>query len=69
MSADGVGVMERLSEIYPGHSIPVIGLAHDPGADPESLARLGVDRFVTKPFSLSVLRSLARELLEAYRSG
>ena len=31
------------------------------------MTRLGVDRFITKPFSLSLLRSVVRELLESYK--
>jgi DNA-binding response OmpR family regulator len=33
----------------------------------ERLARLGVDRYVTKPFSVSVLRTIARELFRTYQ--
>lgn len=67
MSDGETSLLERIPEIHPGGRIPVIGLAREAGADPDGLARLGVDRFITKPFSLSLLRSLAGELLDAYR--
>jgi DNA-binding response OmpR family regulator len=44
---------------------PIVGLSKEPGRQPEDLQRLGVDRYITKPFSLTVLRSLVRELLDA----
>jgi two-component system, cell cycle response regulator len=67
---DGNGVLlEKIQEMFPGARFPVIGLSREPGADPERLVRLGVDRYITKPFSLSLLRGIARELLEAYRPG
>jgi diguanylate cyclase (GGDEF)-like protein len=60
-----VDLLERASELYPGKRVPVVGLGRDPGADPDKLQLLGVDRFLTKPFSLSVLRGLVRELIES----
>lgn len=66
--ADGVPLVERVQHMFPGSRFPIIGLSRDRDADPEKLLRLGVDRFITKPFSLSLLRSAARELLDAYRS-
>ncbi|HEX4823310.1 MAG TPA: diguanylate cyclase [Candidatus Polarisedimenticolaceae bacterium] len=63
----GVPLVERIQELYPGSRFPIVGLLEGGSADPESLSRLGVDRFITKPFSLSLLRSAARELLESYR--
>lgn len=62
-------LVERIQDLCPGTRIPIIGLSAEPNADPDRLARLGVDRFITKPFSLSLLRSVARELLDAYRQG
>jgi two-component system, cell cycle response regulator len=64
----GVPLIERIQHMYPGSRFPIIGLSQDGGVDPDRLQRLGVDRFITKPFSLSLLRSAARELLEAYRT-
>ncbi len=63
----GRPLLDLLHEILPGSRLPVIGLSRDPSADPDRLALLGVDRLITKPFSLSLLRSVARELLDAYR--
>jgi diguanylate cyclase (GGDEF)-like protein len=64
---EGVTLIERVQATFPGSRFPIIGLLNDPAPDPEKLARLGVDRFITKPFSVSLLRSAARELLESYR--
>ena len=63
----GVALIEKVQHIYPTRRFPIIGLSNDPDADPDVFARLGVDRFITKPFSVSLLRSAARELLEAPR--
>lgn len=57
---------ERMTAALPGRSMPVVGLAR-PDADGSSTEiPAEVDRFLTKPFSVSVLRGLIRELLEAY---
>lgn len=63
----GANFLERLSRRAGDRRVPVIALAREAGADPDALARLGVDRFLTKPFSVSLLRGVARELLDAYR--
>jgi DNA-binding NtrC family response regulator len=60
-----VGLLERANELYPGKRVPVVGLAREAGADPEKLQLLGIDRFLTKPFSVSLLRGLVRELIES----
>jgi len=65
---DGVALIERVQQAFPGTRFPIIGLSTDPTADPERFVRLGVDRFITKPFSVSLLRSAARELLDAHRA-
>ncbi len=65
----GVPLVERIQELFSGTRIPIIGLSSDSKADPEKLSLLGVDRFITKPFSLSLLRSVARDLLDAYRQS
>jgi diguanylate cyclase (GGDEF)-like protein len=58
--------LERLASVVPGRRIPVIGLARD-GASPQGpFGPKGVDRFLTKPFSVNVLRGVIRELLESY---
>jgi diguanylate cyclase (GGDEF)-like protein len=64
---DGIRLIETVQHLFPGPRFPIIGLSGDPAADADRLARLGVDRFITKPFSVSLLRSAARELLDAYK--
>jgi len=64
----GVTLIERVQRLYPTSRFPIIGLSGDVNADPDVLARLGVDRFITKPFSVSLLRGAARELLDSYRT-
>jgi diguanylate cyclase (GGDEF)-like protein len=63
----GPPLVERIQQMYPGSRFPIVGLSSDGRADADALGRLGVDRFITKPFSLSLLRSAARELLDAYK--
>lgn len=65
--AGGPAFLERLQGGDGGRRVPVIGLARDAGADPDDFARRGFDRFLTKPFSVALLRGLARELLDAFR--
>lgn len=61
---EGISLIETVQHLFPGPRFPIIGLSGDPAADADRLARLGVDRFITKPFSVSLLRSAARELLD-----
>jgi diguanylate cyclase (GGDEF)-like protein len=61
----GTTLMERVQALAGDGRLPVVGLSGDPGRDTEELQRLGMDRYITKPFSLTVLRSLVRELLDA----
>jgi PleD family two-component response regulator len=63
----GAALIEKVQELYATSRFPIVGLSTDPHADPDAMTRLGVDRFITKPFSVSLLRSAARELLETYR--
>ncbi len=63
----GASLIKKVQELYPSNRFPIIGLSKDPDADPDAILRLGVDRFITKPFSLSLLRSASRELLDSYR--
>jgi len=60
----GASLIERVQALAGEGRFPVVGLSRDPGVDAEELQRLGVDRYITKPFSLTVLRSLVRELLD-----
>jgi diguanylate cyclase (GGDEF)-like protein len=61
----GASLIERVQALAGDGRFPVVGLSREPGRDGEELQRLGVDRYITKPFSLTVLRSLVRELLDA----
>lgn len=63
----GPPLIDQVLAMYPGGSFPVIGLSSDSATTPERLAKLGVDRFITKPFSVSILRAAARDLLEGTR--
>jgi len=63
----GAALIETVQKLYAESRFPIVGLSADPNADHDALSRLGVDRFITKPFSVSLLRSAARELLESYR--
>lgn len=64
-SEPGVDLLGRASELNAGKRLPIVGLSRGDGADPERLQRQGIDRFITKPFSISVLRSVVRELMES----
>jgi diguanylate cyclase (GGDEF)-like protein len=67
LSDNGRPLIEKIHEQYPGERFPTVGLSSDTETDPDHLSRLGVDRFITKPFSLSLLRSVVRELLDSYK--
>lgn len=67
LEEDDHPLIERIHAMYPKERFPIVGLSRDPDTDPETMTRLGVDRFITKPFSLSLLRSVVRELLESYK--
>ncbi len=64
----GTPLIEQIQSLFPSGEFPIIGLSRDSGTSPEHLTRLGVDRFITKPFSVSLLRGVARELLEETRT-
>jgi diguanylate cyclase (GGDEF)-like protein len=61
----GTTLIDRVRAMAGEVRFPIVGLSKEPGRQPEDLQRLGVDRYITKPFSLTVLRSLVRELLDA----
>jgi len=63
-SGGSAALIDQIQGLFPGGPFPIIGLSRDGAASSERLARLGLDRFLTKPFSLSLLRSAVRELLE-----
>ena len=64
----GPPLIEQIQTMFPEGSFPVIGLSSDAGTPADRLTRLGVDRFITKPFSVSILRAAARDLLESSRA-
>ena len=55
---------ERIHAMVPETRLPIIGLSDAPGPDMRSMGLQRVDRYITKPFSVTVLRSIARELVE-----
>jgi len=63
----GAPLIEKVQQLYATSRFPIVGLSTDPNGDPDAMTRFGVDRFITKPFSVSLLRSAARELLDSYR--
>ena len=65
----GAPLIEQIHTLFPTADFPIIGLSRDSGTSPDRLVRLGVDRFITKPFSVSLLRGAARDLLEAPRTA
>ena len=62
----GVPLIERIHALFPRDRFPIVGLSSNTETDPVRVTRLGVDRFITKPFSLSLLRSVVKELLDTY---
>lgn len=64
MGPDAEVILDRIQELYPKDRFPIVGLSRNHEFDGDRLARLGVDRYLTKPFSLSVLRGMVRELLD-----
>lgn len=65
----GPPLIEQIQSLFPSAEFPIIGLSSDTRTSPDRLARLGVDRFITKPFSVSLLRGAARELLQRTRAS
>jgi CheY-like chemotaxis protein len=63
--ADGQSLVEQVRALCHEHPLRVVGLAGPEFASqPLTGSRLRVDRYLTKPFSVSVLRSIAHDLLE-----
>jgi len=60
-------LIEKIRSMFPDAPVPIIGLASAPGPSLERVGRVGVDRYLTKPFSVSVLRSVARDVIEQHR--
>jgi diguanylate cyclase (GGDEF)-like protein len=59
-AAGGTALIEELRSRFPDPRLPVVGLAAAPGLAPPP----GVDLFLSKPFSVGVLCSVANDLLE-----
>jgi diguanylate cyclase (GGDEF)-like protein len=65
VDADGLPLVDQVRSLCHEHPLRVVGLAGpDFAAQPLKGSRLRVDRYLTKPFSVSVLRSVAHDLLE-----
>jgi len=62
----GEPLIDRIHALFPRDRFPIVGLSSNTETDPVRVTRLGVDRFITKPFSLSLLRSVVKELLDTY---
>lgn len=60
--------LDRIRDVLPT-PVPVIGLTHGEVPTDAEGGRPAVDRLVSKPFSVSVLRHLARELLGGPRTA
>ncbi len=64
-STDGSqNLMGEIRDLLPEKEFPVLGICSTPEMEHGKLADLGVDRYITKPFSVPLLRSVARELLD-----
>lgn len=66
LGSDAAELLDRIHALYPKDRFPIIGLSKPSEIDEDRLARLGVDRYLTKPFSLSVLRGMVREFLDSH---
>lgn len=62
-------VLEAVRDRLGGRSCPIVGLCREPGTGRPDAAGVGVDRILTKPFSVSLLRHLARELVDEAPHG
>jgi diguanylate cyclase (GGDEF)-like protein len=60
---DPAPLIERIRSMFADAPVPIIGLAATPGPSLDRIGRVGVDRYLTKPFSVSVLRSVARDVI------
>ena len=65
MAADGQrSLLEEIQDLFPEKPFPVLGISSSPNIEPVKLAELSVDRYITKPFSVPLLRNVARELVD-----
>jgi PleD family two-component response regulator len=63
---EGTDLIDSIHSLYPDSPVPIVGLS-GPGQGDGPSGRVGVDRYLTKPFSVAVLRSVARDLIEPRR--
>ena len=64
---EAVAVVDRVRTMFSAAPVPMVGMIADPATPPELIGRMGLDRYLTKPFSVSVLRSVARDVIEHRR--
>ncbi|MBD3869025.1 MAG: diguanylate cyclase [Acidobacteria bacterium] len=65
MASDGTrSLLEEIQDLYPEKPFPVLGMSSTQDIEPVKLAELAVDRYITKPFSVPLLRNVARELVD-----
>lgn len=57
-------ILERIGSHLPHKRLPIVGLGREAGANAFGALPPGVDRLLTKPFSVSLLRGVVRELLD-----
>jgi diguanylate cyclase (GGDEF)-like protein len=62
--SDATPLVDQLQALHPDRPIPLVGLARPTALPPQrSGRRPKVDRYLTRPFSMTVLRSLAHDLI------
>lgn len=57
-------VLDRIGSVVARGRVPVVGLGREAGSPSFGAQPPGVDRLLTKPFSVGLLRGVVRELLE-----
>jgi len=58
-----VAMVDRIRTLFSGAPVPLVGMIADPATPSELIGRMGLDRYLTKPFSVGVLRSVARDMI------
>ncbi len=57
-------LIDAVRERLRAQPCPIVGTSRDSGLTSPGADELRIDRLVTKPFSISLLRHLARELID-----
>jgi DNA-binding response OmpR family regulator len=57
-------ILDRIGSFVDGGRVPIVGLGSEAGGGPLGAQLPAVDRLLTKPFSVSLLRGIVRELLD-----